>query len=550
MNCHRFLPVAFVLFIPAFLQAAPQEEPAKPRLVLQITVDQLRGDLLDRMADRFGEGGLKRLMTEGAHYTVAHYAHGCTMTAPGHATLFTGANPREHGIVGNEWFDPATGHVVYNCEDMEHAELGAEPKRGAGSSPKNLLGSTIGDELVVASGGRSRTFAVSVKDRGAILPAGHMGKAFWYSKNTGGFVTSDFYYSAAPEWMEAWNGMKLADAHAGLEWQLHSAEGSYRYADDREYERGTKTLGRTFPKKFPTELGRPLYSALASSPVGDELTLSFAMSLMKAERVGQGEHTDYMAIGFSMADYVGHMWGPSSREAEDNLLRLDETMRQLLDQVDELVGLENTIVVLSSDHGAPDASERLTELGADVDWVDAALMLKDANRAARDHFSVEDPLIRSHVAPYLFLDNAKIVELGLDAREVANVVSASVESQPGVAHAVPRWRLENGALPVGPLFDRLAASFHRKRSGDLWLVPEPQWQLGSGNPKAVLTSLHGSPWSYDTHIPILFMGPGIPQGRMNRPVAPRDIAPTLALMLRIKAPSVSTGEPLHELLSK
>ncbi len=549
MNRQRLFTALFVLFSPCLLPAKPQEPAPTPRLVLQITVDQLRGDLLDRMRSRFVEGGLGRLMTEGAHYTVAHYAHGSTMTAPGHATLFTGANPREHGIVANEWFDPKTGHVVYNCEDMDHAELGAEPKRGAGSSPKNLMGSTIGDELVVASGGRSRVFAVSVKDRGAILPAGHLGKGFWFSKDTGGFVTSDFYYELEPEWMRTWNELKLADAYAGLSWQLHSEEGTYLYEDDREFERGTRTLGRTFPKAYPAEPGRALYSALTSSPVGDELTLAFAVELMKSEALGKGEHTDFLAVSFSMADYVGHMWGPSSREAEDNLLRLDETIMQLLDQVDRHVGLQNTVIVLSADHGAPDATQRLSELGAHVDWVDAGELLKAANLAVKQHFAIEDSLIRSHVVPYLYLDHPKILELGLDSREVANVISTSAEAQPGVAHAVPRWRLESGAMPRGPLFDRLAASFNGERSGDLWLVPEPQWQLGSGNAESVLTSLHGSPWSYDTHVPILFMGPSIPKGRHHRPVAPRDIAPTLALMLRIKAPSVSTGEPLYEVLA-
>jgi arylsulfatase A-like enzyme len=210
--------------------------------------------------------------------------------------------------------------------------------------------------------------------------------------------------------------------------------------------------------------------------------------------------------------------------------------------------MDSTVVVLCADHGAPDASEGVADHGQSVSWVDDLAMLNAANLAAQVHFHIEDLLIRSHVSPYIYIDHPKIEELGLDVREVLSVLSTSIIAQPGMAHAVPRWRFEEGSLPSSPMFDRLNRSFHHKRSGDLWLVPLPQWQLGSRNPRAVLTSLHGSPWNYDTFVPVIFMGPGIKARRIHRLVEPRDIAPTLAALLGIKAPSAATGQPLAEVL--
>lgn len=525
-------------------------ENVRPKLVLQITVDQLRGDLPLRMHDRLGEGGLRYLLEQGANYVAANYAHGVTMTAPGHATLFTGANPRENGIISNEWFDQGTGRVVYNCEDTEHARFGEEARARVGSSPKLLLSSTIGDELVLASGGKSRMFAVSVKDRGAILPAGHHGKAFWFSTAKGQFGTSDYYYDELPAWVAEWNALGLADAYSGTQWELMADPASYSFVDDRPFERGKGKLGNTFPKSYGDTHGPRLYSMVAYSPAGDELTASFAQRLIDVESIGQGEYTDFLAVSFSSADYVGHAWGPSSVEAEDNILRLDRSIAALLKHVDERVGLANTLIVLCADHGAPDAPQELAARGRDVGWVDDGAMLKAGNRALKEHFGIEASLIRAHLSPYLYLDFAKIAELELDPREVSAVLARSLESQPGIAHAISRWQLEDGTLADSPMARRLQASFYSKRSGDLWLVNEPQWLIGAGNPKRFLTSIHGSPWNYDTHVPILFVGAGIEPATITRAVSPRDIAPTLAAMLGINAPDAATGEVLHEVADR
>jgi hypothetical protein len=532
------------------LQAGTQTETPPPRLVLQITVDQLRGDLPRRMLDRFGAGGFRTLLDSGAVFEAAHYSHAITETAPGHATLFSGANPREHGIVSNEWFELDRG-VVYNTHDPEHALLGGlETSPGDGTSPRNLLSSTIGDELSLFTGGRAKVFAVSVKDRGAILPAGHRGKAFWYSSRTGGFVTSDHYYDAYPGWVEAWNARGLADAYAERSWELVADPSSYLAEDDLPWERGYKHLGRTFPHPYAGEGGRDLRKALAYTPAGDELVLEFAKTLLEAEGLGSDEVPDLLAVSFSSTDYVGHFYGPSSRESEDNLLRLDRILAQLLAFVDERVGLDRTVVVLSADHGAPETAEQLKANGQGAGWVDSAALLSACTGALRDAFGAGGELLRAHVVPYLWLDHARIAELELDAEEVAEVVARAALGVEGIAEAVTRQQLLEGELPRSPVHDRVAAAFHAGRGGDVFLVTRPHWMIGRGNPSAALSSLHGSPWTYDTYVPLVFLGGGIAPARVTRPVAPRDIAPTLAAILGTKPPTAATGAVLEEALPR
>lgn len=532
------------------LHAGTQTETPAPKLVLQITVDQLRGDLPRRMIDRFGAGGFRTLLDSGAVFEAAHYSHAITETAPGHATLFTGANPREHGIVSNEWFDLDQG-VVYNTHDPDHALLGGvETSSGDGTSPRNLLASTIGDELLLHTAGRARVFAVSVKDRGAILPAGHRGKAFWYSSRTGSFVTSDHYYEAYPEWVAEWNGRGLAEGYREQSWELLADPASYAAEDDLPWERGYKYLGRTFPHPYADDSGRDLYKVLAYTPAGDELVADFAKALLVAEELGADDVPDLLAVSFSSTDYVGHFYGPSSREAEDNLLRLDRLLADLLAFVDERVGLENTVVVLSADHGAPETAEQLAAAGQEGGWVDSTALLAACTEALRESFGVGGELLRAHVVPYLWLDHGRIEELGLDAGEVAEVVARAALEIEGIAEAVTREQLLEGDLPRSPLHDRVAAAFHSGRGGDVYLVTAPHWMIGRGNPSGVLSSLHGSPWTYDTFVPIVFLGGGIAPARVTRAVAPRDIAPTLAAILGTKPPTAATGVVLHEALPR
>lgn len=361
----RSLVIALVMLHSlALAQGGPRQS---PKLVLQITVHQLRGDLPTRFLERLGKGGFRYLLDHGTHFVNAHYRHANTETAVGHATLFTGADPSRHGIVANDWIEPLSGAFVYNTENDLHHIIGRKPRPHEGVSPRNLLASTIGDELVVHSAGRSRVFSVSIKDRGAILPGGHAGKAFWFSRSRGTFVTSTYYYEDYPQWVTDWNEKRPADAYNGRSWNLLGDRSIYtaKDFDDRPYEADLSPLGRTFPHELGDGTSKYFYLVLSLTSFGDELTLDSKV-LIKEEGVGQGDATDFLAISFAATDYIGHLFGPSSLEAEDNILRLDRVLAELFRYVDEMVGLDKTLIALSADHGGPEAPEYLASLGFDA----------------------------------------------------------------------------------------------------------------------------------------------------------------------------------------
>ncbi len=528
---------------------------AAPRLVLQITVDQLRGDLPTRFLDRLGEGGFRYLLEHGTHYANAHYRHANTETAVGHATLFTGADPSRHGIVANDWIDSTTGAFVYNTEDDRHHLIGEDPQPHKGMSPRNLLASTIGDELVVHSAGRSRVFSVSVKDRGAILPGGHAGKAFWYSKSTGEFVTSTYYYDDHPEWMKAWNAKRRADSYRGRSWELRHDQSTYIAAgiDDRPFEADLPPMGRTFPHELGDD--RYFYLRLSLTPVGDELTLDFTKALFEAERLGQGTAIDFLAVSFSSTDYVGHLFGPSSLESEDNLLRLDRVLAELFTYVDKKVGLAHTLIVLSADHGAPEAPEYMAGIGMETGRYDFDYFKKPGplTEAIKRRFGRGD-LIATHSHPYLYLDPEALIDAGLDVEEVERFLADELIKLPGITYAMTRTALLEGRVAGGPIQDQIRRSFHPQRSGNIHLVPDQYWFLHSTEEAQQMglesiAAIHGSPWAYDTFVPIFFAGHRVPHGKVYRAVGPHDIAATIAAYLDIKPPSSSVGTPLVEVLA-
>ena len=529
-----------------------------PKLVLQITVDQLRGDLPMRFMERFGEGGFRYLLKKGIHYKNANYQHANTETAVGHATLATGADPSRHGIIANDWIDQETGEFVYNVEDDRHHIIGSKPKPHKGVSPRNLLVTTIGDELVVDNGGRSRVLSVSVKDRGAILPGGHVGKAFWYSASSGRFVTSTYYYDDYPEWMKQWNATKPADRYKGKNWELLHDRSSYIAGDidDRDFEAAFAQLGRTFPHALGDGSKKYFYLTLTLTPIGDELTLDFAKTLIENEKVGQGEATDYLAISFSSTDYIGHLFGPSSLETEDNILRLDRVLAELFQYVDKKVGLKNTLIVLSADHGAPEAPEYMARHGLEtgrfpLDWFKEGSPLLDA---LKKKFGRDD-LVAVHSHPYLYLNLKAIEEAKLDVEEVERFVADEMMKVDGIAYAMTRSDLLAGRITESPIQNQIRRSFHPERSGNIHMVPEHYWFLHSSEEAEKMgiehiAAIHGSPWKYDTYVPIFFAGNGISAQTVSRPVGPHDIAATIAAYLEIKPPSGSVGNPLVEVLGE
>jgi len=536
-----------------------------PRLILQITVDALRGDLPGRYAYLFGDGGFRYLMDQGVHYTNAHYQHANTETIVGHVSLATGSIPAAHGMVGNVWFDRENGRLVYNIEDPNHHLLTAgadvdrkteiDPTQKAakvdGRSPATILSSTFSDELAVHYGGRSKVFGVSVKDRGAVSLAGHAGKAFWFSKASGEFVTSSYYYDQYPEWVTAWNARKPALAYAGKSWALMHDASKYLFgdSDDREYETDFPGFGRTFPHPYGEADDKYFTTRLTLSPAGDELTLDFAKALIDNEGLGQDEVPDYLAVSFSSTDYVGHVFGASSLESEDNLARLDRTLVDLFAYVDDRVGLEHTLIVLSADHGQPEVPGRLHELGIeDAHYFDTeALDKAPAIAALKKRFGIGEELIEAYNQPYLYLNRDLMREKGLDQAEVEVAVATELVKFDGVAAAVSSTALRTASLPDTLLMRAILRNFHPKRSGDIYVVFEPNVFINDFDGLTV-ASTHGSPWRYDTFVPVIFAGADLKAGKVNRAITPYDVAPTLANYLGVKPPSGSIGNPLPEIV--
>ncbi len=560
------LLAALAIHATDFVAQGAAQERNEPRLILQITVDQLRGDLPARYYDRLGEGGLRYLLDTGSVYTNAHHRHANTETIVGHTTLATGADPAVHGMVGNVWLDRASGELTYNVEDARYPVLskgaGVEKSteidytqktaRSDGRSPSRILVSTFSDELTLVQGGKSKVFGVSVKDRGAISMAGHTGKAFWFSKKSGEFITSTFYYDEYPEWVADLNAQKPASKYAGKSWQLLHDQSTYLFgaADDRPYETELPGYGRTFPHPFG-ELGDKYFTTLLTvSPAGDELTLDFAKALIQNESLGRDDKPDYLSISFSSTDYVGHMFGPSSLESEDNILQLDRTLAELFRFVDAEVGLDKTLIVLSADHGGPETPGYLSELGFEADYVDPKAFDKaGAIQRLKERFGIGEELITTYFHPYLYLNREVIAENALDQAEVELAVAEELTRFDVVALAVSSSALEAGRVPDTPLLQSVLKNYNPNRSGDIYIVFQPNRFINDFD-GLIVAATHGSPWRYDTYVPIIFAGMGIPAQRIDRMVHTVDIAPTLSLIVGAKPPTGAAGAPLNEVIGQ
>ena len=535
----------------------------KPKLILQITVDQLRGDLPTRYYDRLQEGGFKYLWEEGIVYSNAHHAHANTETIVGHATLATGAHPSSHGMIGNLWFDREAGHTIYNIEDPDYklltrgADVDAKTEidptqraaRSDGRSPAAILVTTFGDELKSHTDGKAKVFGVSVKDRGAVSMAGHAGKAFWFSKAGGEFVTSNYYYDKYPQWVTDWNDKKLVQRYSEKSWQLLHDNKTYLFgdSDDRAWETDLAGFGRVFPHPYGKGDGKYYTTLLTISPAGDELTLDFAKTLLVNEKLGEDDITDYLSISFSSTDYVGHVFGPSSLEAEDNILRLDHTLAELFKFIDKQVGLKNTLIVLSSDHGGPDAPGYLNSLNIPAGYIQPDTWDKDAAISRlKKQFKIKGKLLEKYEHPYLYLskeviNNKKINQQALEAAVVRELLAF-----PGISLAVSSTALQQGNLPDTALYHSVVNNFYAKRSGNIYIVFEPNWFINDFD-GLIVASTHGSPWKYDTYVPIVFAGAGLDAEMVTRKVYTVDVAPSLSAYVGTKSPSGAVGDILPEL---
>jgi predicted AlkP superfamily pyrophosphatase or phosphodiesterase len=520
---------AILFAIAAAAVALPTAQPAagpEVRLVLLIAVDQFRQDYLTRFRTEY-TGGIKRLLTDGAVFTDANLEHYPTVTAIGHATMLSGATPSVSGIVGNDWFDRETGATVTSVTDVTVKPLGSPT--GSAASPRRLLVSTLGDELKMASGspkgadGASRVYGVSLKDRSAILPVGRAADgAFWWDTKTGSFVTSTYYRAEAPDWLRGFNERKTSDARPGASW---TALGS----------------PATVLRQLPAEEGTELYEAIYGSPFGNELLLSFAGDLLGRERLGQRTTTDLLSVSFSSNDPVGHTYGPDSPQVRDIAARTDRAIGRLLQQVDTMVGLEHTLVALTSDHGVAPVPESLRDRNLPGGRMTTKELFEPIQQALAARFGDGKWLMATAgSSPYL---NYELMEkLKLDPVEVRRVAAAAALKVPHVARVYTRDDLLRGDVPGDRIGSRVLRGFNAQRSGDLEIILEPFWM------RQATGTTHGTPYNYDAHIPLILMGPRIKPGEYAAPVALNDLAPTLATLIGVEIPAGSSGRVLTEAL--
>jgi hypothetical protein len=536
---------------------------APPRLIVQITVDQLRGDLPLRYRDRFNGGGFLYFLNHGTWYTDAHHPHSHTETIVGHTTLATGAYPSRHGMVANAWFDRATNTLIDNIEGTEYPLLSVngETQTGPGASPVSILSTTFSDELAITTNGKAKIFSVSIKDRGAIPLAGHSGKSFWFSMTNGCFVSSTFYYSAYPQWVSSWCKQDLAGKYANTTWTLLHDQSTYLYAGTtNQYPTGSVAesnmelmvqyqFGRTFPHTFPP--APYLYNPLTTSPFGDVLTLDFVKTLIQSEGLGKDSVPDYLAVSFSVTDLISHWFSPASLESEDNLLRLDQTLENLLAFIDKEVGLSNTLVVLSGDHGGIEYPESLTPLHITTGRLQPQQIMDAATNALTARYGSISGIVSEYSHPYFYLNQDVLTENKLDKEEVERVIAKGLMGLTGIRAALTSSEMQSGTSSIDPEYSaQVRRNYNPARSGDVYVVQQPQWQVQENNDEGSSNLLqHNSGWAYDTYVPIAFAGGAVPAAMISRSVSTVDVAATLSVLLRTKYPSGCVGAPLNEVIS-
>lgn len=521
---YRIAVLILFLISASFAQpASPGRAPLpKPKLVLTIMVDQFRYDYLMRWRQQY-HGGLHRLLTQGANFTDAHLGHYPTVTAMGHAGVLTGAYPINSGIIGNDWYDRGLDRNVESITDFKEKDLG-EGNKSPGASPRRLLVSTVGDQMKMAgSPVMPVVVGISLKDRAAIMPSGHTADgAFWFDNQTGNFVSSTYYFPALPDWVKAHNARKLQDRYLGK-----------NFMDPGVAEPIVKV---------PSTPGPAYYGALRNTPYSSELMVEFAKTVVEHYKMGQRDTTDLLTVSFSANDSLGHRDGPDASSIHEMSLQTDRVIGDLFAWLDSKIGMRNVLVVFSADHGVGPVPEVNAERKMPGERFDRNAFFEPVRKALEAKYG-PGKWIAGTAGSSPYLNHKLIADKKLDPREVRDFVAAQVMTLPGVARVFTRDQLLRGEVPGDELGQRVARSYNAQRSGDLEIVMEPYW-ISSGS-----RATHGSPYRYDTHIPIIFMGPGVRPGYYDAKVKMQDIAPTLATMLAIEPPSAAEGRVLSEMFT-
>lgn len=518
----------------------------RPKLVVGIVVDQMRWDYLYRFNPLFkASGGFKRMMNEGFSCDNTLIPYTPTITACGHTCTFTGSVPAIHGITGNAWWDNLQMKSIYCSEDKTVKGVGGKTEEDGQMSPRNMLTTTICDELRLATNFKSKVIGVALKDRGSILPAGHSANAaYWYEGKSGNFITSTYYMNELPVWVNNFNNRKLVDSLYKLNWNLalpKEVYPQYATADVKDYE--GKPFGKDavgFPYDLSSFIGKD-FSKISSTPFGNTLTVEMAKAAVIAENLGKGAATDFLTVSFSSPDYVGHSFGPNSMEQVDDYVRLDDELGRLFAFLDASVGKDQYTVFLTADHAVAHVPGFMKENKLPGGTLDDAGMMREMNTKLKEQFGIDRTIVS--MANYqVYLNHPRIDSAKLDDEAIKKWIVQYVKKNDAIANAFPTADIMT--TPINKtLREMLANGYNPRRSGDIQMILKPGYIEGGAT-----GTTHGLWYPYDAHIPLLWYGWGIKHGKTKRETYMTDIAPTVAALLNIQMPSGNVGKVIEDVI--
>jgi predicted AlkP superfamily pyrophosphatase or phosphodiesterase len=541
----RYLFTSLVLII-SLSTVNAQDKAEQPRLVVGIVVDQMRQEYLYRYYDTYGDNGFKRLINEGFMLKNAHFNYGPTFTGPGHASVYTGTTPAIHGIISNDFYDRQSKQSVYCAGDNNYKAVGSSSNNGR-ISPSRMLTTSITDELKLFTQKRAKVIAMAHKDRGAALPGGHMADAaYWYDNTVGHFITSTYYMEKLPQWVNKFNKNNSIEKLVKEPWQPLMPIEKYIQSgpDDTPYE--NKLVGKDKPV-FPYDLSKitkdqGLYEYFLYTPYANDLLTNFAIESVEAEQLGKRDVTDFLAISYSTPDYLGHAVGPNAIELQDMYMRLDKNIAQLLDKLDANVGKGKYTVFLTADHAVAEVPQFMVDNKVPAGYFSNANLRVSLNEYLATVYP-DKTIVENISNEQIFLTDEILGDPVL-LDEIQKRIINFLMNTFGVYVAYSSTTLQNANFDEGGIKGLLTRGYNQKRSGHIMYQLQPGWFSSS----RVQGTTHGSVYTYDTHVPILFYGSGIKQGSSVKYYSITDIAPTLSMLLKIKLPNGSTGQPIGEVL--
>ncbi len=511
----------------------------RPKLVVGIVVDQMRWDYLYRYQKRYTDGGFKRLLGEGFSCENTMIPYVPSVTAIGHTCIYTGSVPSIHGIAGNNFVKD--GKKVY-CTDDDSVKPVGTTSVAALMSPRNLWVSTIGDEMKIASNGRAKVVGMALKDRASILPAGHNPNgAFWFDDQTGCFITSSYYMDRLPKWVEAFNDKRLPEQYLSQKWNTLYPKNTYTESttDENEYENGIREgVKATLPLNLPELYKKYGYGIIRNTPFGNSLTLDMAKAAIDGEQLDADDETDLLAVSCSSTDYIGHQVGTHAIETEDTYLRLDKAIADFLAYLDSKVGKGNYLVFLSADHGAMNNAAFLQDRRIPAGSWDASATAKKLNHVLAKEYPEAGDIVKTVMNYQVFFNRDVIKSKQLDFDNIKQTVVNVLKEDPSVQYACDMAKASTESIPE-EVKSRIINGYNRERSGDVVIILKPNFYA-----HGMKGTDHGAWNSYDTHIPLVFMGWGIKHGATTKQTFMTDIAPTIAAMLHVQAPNGCVGKSI------